>query len=278
MKVVMGILDDLRDEANQTQEEDKEDLLRKEQLKHNYQMLILPKMQQLYSYFKELIDYLSVIKKPVIVTDYSKRYKDLGTMSQGLYKLSTDKYGGISNLDKLTDITLRFYCISTDHNEIQLTFDNKIEFDQEKKFLSLHKVPFSHTKNISGNIVSDKNKSLEIMVTCKIPVIFKFSVNYNQSKITLNIYNHENFENRTQHFNPEQIDDVFMDKLARYILRKDDDFIRIDIDESYKEKIRQQIELQKKRQKEELNQAELGEKNNNEKKLLNQLRSFLIKK
>ena len=120
------------------------------------------------------------------------------------------------------------------------------------------------------------------MVTCKIPVIFKFSVNYHQSKITLNINNHENFEDRIQNFNPEQIDDVFMDKLARYILRKDDDFIRIDIDESYKEKIRQQIELQKKTQQEELKQAELQEElekqKKNDKKLLHQLKSFLIKK
>ena len=101
----MGILDDLREQASQKQSEQQEDTILKEKLAHNYQILILPKMQLLFSYFKELLDYLSIIEAPISIPHYSNRYPKLGKLYQQGYRLSSDKHGGIANFEKLNSLT-----------------------------------------------------------------------------------------------------------------------------------------------------------------------------
>jgi hypothetical protein len=275
----MGILDNLREEASQNLADQKEAALRREKLENNYQRLVLPKMQQLYTYFKELIDYLSVIEKPIAIPCYSKRYSQLGELYQQNYRLSTDKHGGIANFEKLTEITLRYHCLGKDEddNEFVHCAEHKIEADQEQIFLSEHKIPF-HSDRHLGNT---SKGARTFYITRKIPVAFKFTVDYEKARLNLSIINHDNFEVRTQIVNPEQINESYMDKLARYILRKDNDFIKMDIDESHKKTIRQHVENQKKAHAEELQAAYEREQNEKkiaeENKLENRIKSFFNK-
>ena len=269
----MGILDDLREEASHKQVEQQEDIVQKEKLEHNYRMLLLPGMHQLFSYFKELTDYLSVIETPLIISHYSSRYPELGELYQTDYKLSTDKHGGIADFDKLTEITLRFYCLGQEE-ELLHYCDNKIAADQEKEFLSSHKIPFQYDQQL-GNT---KGGAVTFHITRKIPVYFKFTVDYEKSGIILEIQNHEDFEQRTQVINPDQINESYMDKLARYILRKDTEFLRMDIDDTHKENIRRNIEQQQQSHAEELKAARIKEENEQkaaqEAKVSNRVKTF----
>ncbi|MCW8928700.1 MAG: hypothetical protein OQL19_00495 [Gammaproteobacteria bacterium] len=267
----MGILDDLREEASQKQIDLQEDTLLKEKLEHNYQILILPKMQQLFSYFKELIDYLSIIENPIEIPEYSKRYPQMGMLYQQNYRLSTDKHGGLSHYDKLTEIYLRFNCLGNDDNEETFShhIQHKVEADLEKEFLSSHKIPFNYDQSFGSN----KGGAVTFQISRKIPVLFKFSVDYENSLIVLDIQNHENFEQRNIVINPNQIDEDNLDKLARYILRKDDDFLRMEIDDASKEKIREQINLQKKAHADELRAAAIREENERKKQEINNVKN-----
>lgn len=271
----MGILDDLREHASQKQEQRQEDSIAKEKLEHNYQILILPKMQLLFSYFKELLDYLNIIEEPIVIPLYSKRYGQLGELYQKDYRLSSDKHGGLANFEKLTEITLRFACVGQDEDEFIHYVDNQIEAEQEKEFLSRRKIKYHYDRHI-GNT---KGGAVTFHITRKIPVVFKFSVDYERSQITLDIQNHEDFELRNQVINPQHIDEPFLDKLARYILRKDNEFIRMDIDETHKEKIRRQLEEQKRHHAEELKAAHIREQNEQKKveenKFSNKIKSFI---
>ena len=272
----MGILDDLREQASQKQEEQQEDSIAKEKLEHNYQILILPKMQQLFSYFKELLDYLNIIEEPIVIPHYSKRYEQLGELQQQDYRLSSDRHGGIANFEKLTEVTLRFYCLGKEEGEEFVHYaDNKVEAEQEKDFLSRRKVKYHYDRHM-GNT---KGGAVTFHITRKIPVIFKFSVDYDRSQIILSMQNHENFELRTQRIDPEHIDESFMDKLARYILRKDNEFLRMDIDEAHKEHIRLQLEEQKRRHAEELAAAHIREQKEQDSaeknKLSNKFKEFI---
>ncbi len=224
----MGILDQLREEANKIQSEHQHDADLQKQKEHNYQFIILPKLQHLFSYFKELLDYLEIIKEPVKIAHYSDRYSHLGSLIQQNYRLSTDKHGGIANFDKLTEVNLRFNCVSEIPGE-------EFRHDQHLGNTKAGAVTFTIQKNI--------------------PVLFRFSLDFDNSRIVLNIENHENFEQRTQYIRPEQIDDNYLDKLARYILRKDVDFLRMDIDDAYREQLRRKIKEQKNKHAEELKAA-----------------------
>jgi len=251
----MGILDDLREEASHKQSNQHNDLLAQEKLEHNYQQVVLPKMQQLYSYLKELLDYLDIVKTPITIAQYSEHYPQLGELFQQDYRLNTDKHGGIAKFDKITEVNLRFTCLGQKNDEFTHIVKHKFESDQEKKFLSEHKIPFSCDRNLGTN----SDDAITFRIKKKIPVFFKFSVDYEKSRIILEIRNHENFEIRTQFIDPVQIDEHYLDKLARYILRKDNDFLRIDIDDSYKDKIRENIKIQKQIHADELLAASLRE-------------------
>ncbi len=273
----MGILDDLRDEASQQQSDQQQDNSLQEQLEHNYQVLILPKMQQIFAYFKELVDYLNVIKTPVAIAHYCNRYPDFGQLQQLNYRLSTDKHGGMSHFDKMMDVYLRFNCLSEENEDYIHLANHKIEADQEKEFLMTHKIPFK----IEQHLGDTKNGALSFRITRKIPVLFNFSVDYDNSRILLNIQNHEDFELRSQIVEPADINEAYLDKLARYILRKDQDFLRMEIDDVAKQKIREHINVQKQIHANELEMAtirdaqELEEQEKN--KLKNKVKSFIKK-
>lgn len=273
----MGILDDLREEARQKQAALQKNTILKEKLEHNYQISILPKMQQLFLYFKELIEYLSIIETPIKIPQYSKRYPLLGELYQQNYRLSTDKHGGISHFDKITEIYLRFNCLSKDEETFEHHVKHKIEAEHEKDFLSSHKVPF----NFYHNFGNTKDGAVTFHITRKIPVLFKFSVDYEKSLIIMYIQNHENFEQRTKIIKPDQINEHNLDKLARYILRKDDDFLRMEIDNTSKEKIREQVNIQKQAHYDELKAATIREQNEQKKeeitKVKNKIKSFFNK-
>ena len=265
----MGIIDDLREEVRQKQMGHQEDTVLQEQLEHNYQILILPKMQQLFSYFKELIDYLSILETPIEIAQYSNRYPLLGELYQQNYRLSTDKHGGIADFEKLTEIFLRYTCLGPGEDEFSHHVGHKIEADQEKDFLSSHNILFNYDRNLGQS----KDGAVTFRITRKIPVLFKFSVDYHKSCIILKIQNHENFEQRTQIIKPDQIDEVYLDKLARYILRKDHDFLRMDIDDASKEKIRERISIQKQTHADELEAASIREQNELKKQEINKMKN-----
>lgn len=265
----MGIIDDLREEVRQKQMVNLEDTAFQEQLEHNYQLLILPKMQQIFSYFKELIDYLSILETPVEITQYTNRYPLLGKLYQQNYRLSTDKHGGIADFEKLTEIFLRYNCLSPDEEEFSHHVKHKIEADQEKEFLSSHHIPFNYDRNLGHT----KEGAVTFRISRKIPVLFKFSVDYNKSCIILEIQNQENFEQRTQIIKPDQLDEVYLDKLARYILRKDHDFLRMDIDDVSREKIREHISIQKQTHADELEAASVREQNELKKQEINKMKN-----
>lgn len=265
----MGIIDDLREEVRQKQMDHQDDTVLQEQREHNYQIFILPKMQQLFSYFKELIDYLSILETPIEIAQYSNRYPLLGELYQQNYRLSTDKHGGIADFEKLTEIFLRYTCLGPDEDEFSHHVGHKIEADQEKDFLASHNIPFNYDRNLGHS----KDGAVTFRITRKIPVLFKFSVDYNQSCIILEIQNHENFEQRTQIIKPDQIDEAYLDKLARYILRKDHDFLRMDIDDASREKIREHISIQKQTHAEELEAASIREQNELKKQEINKMKN-----
>ncbi len=271
----MGILDDLREQANQQQTVQQDDLATQEQQEQYYQTSILPKMQQIFSYFKELIDYLNIIETPIEVNHYSTRYPALVHLHQQDYKLSTDQHGGIADFEKLTEVYLRFKCLDENEESFTHIVEHAIDADQEKEFLSQHKVSFKQNHSI-GTI---KNNGISFQISKKIPIIFKFSVDKENSNITLNIQNHDNFEHRTQKINPNQVNEAYLDKLARYILRKDKDFLHIKIDDNSKEKIRKKIHLQKKIHANELKEVAIREKNEQQQqeinKVKNKIKSFI---
>lgn len=238
----MGILDQLKQEAAIKQELDPPQVKKINLQDRLYQDQILPALQNTFNFMKELVEHLNFLDHQVIIEEYSDRYPQLGRLSQQNYKIYTDDYGGFSDFDRLKQVNVRFFCVGEGSFSYTLLGQNRIE--QEISFLTSRKVPFEWKQLGHRSQIHNARFTL----SRKIQVYFKFEADYDNSKIRLLILNHENFTLFNKIFSPEEVNNALLDQIARYMLRKDNDFYRLEISIAQREAIRQLTEQTKREQ------------------------------
>lgn len=226
----MGILDQLRSEATSKQESEFSSSVEEQRLEYQYQTNILPKMQKTYHFLKEIVDHLNYLEKAVEVKDYSARYRQFGTLSQTNYKINTDGFSGVGDFNRIMQINVTFVCQGV--GQFCYSLEGKAQIEQEVAFLHSKHIPFTWKRGI------DK---AAFTVARKIPVRFKFEVDFNFSKISLLINNHENFNIYSKTFEPQAINDGLLDEVVRFMLRQDSDFIRLEITSQDKQRIQKKV-------------------------------------
>ncbi|MBF0265550.1 MAG: hypothetical protein HQL46_09785 [Gammaproteobacteria bacterium] len=232
----MGLLDELKQESEKKKESLLKDQNQEQLLLSNYQQQLLPKLQFIYHYFKELMEYLEILQEPITIESYTKRIPGFDNLKQGEYKLSTDKHGGIAKFNELKEINLRFYCTGDGYSNFDVFSQPEVE--QLVKFLNAKKVPFEWQRenNPAGKAVANFNIQL------KIPVIVKFEVDIPNSLIKLTIFNHFNFDLTQRTYQADEINDELMDQIGKFLLRKSDDFVKMEITDEHREVIKKNLE------------------------------------
>ena len=86
----MGVLEELRQQTNLKKVHDDVQKTREQIWQQNYENIVLPKMQHIYYYLKEVIDHLKFIDHKLKVKDYSQRFRKFETLTQQNYR---SKYG-----------------------------------------------------------------------------------------------------------------------------------------------------------------------------------------
>ena len=232
----MGILDQLRSEANLKQESEFAVANNQQHLELEYKTRILPKMQRVYLFLKEIVDHLSYLEKAIEIKDYCQRYPQIGALSQTDYKINTDGYGGLADFNRIMQVNVLFNCVG--RGDFSYEVEGKTRIEQEIAFLNSKNVPLKWNQFISGRGV----ETATFTITRKIPVRFRFEVDYNNSKIKLLIHNHENFNVYKKTFEPEDVNESLLDEISRFMLRQDSDFIRLDITSQDKQRIQKKAE------------------------------------
>jgi len=231
----MGILDELRDEAERKKLISQQEVISAEKLAENYQQNLLPKMQMIFNFFKEIVEHLQFIQEPIKVINYSKKYPELGELIQQDYKLSTDKHGGISHYNELMEIKVRFYCFA--EGTMELAVKSQAEIEQQVNFLTAKKVPFEWSRH--HNSIADTFATF--VIEKKIPVNINFRVDYNDSQIILEIFNHHNFGHIKRYYQADEVNEALLDQLAKFLLRKDSDFIEIEMSEQERQALKENL-------------------------------------
>ncbi len=232
----MGILDELRKEANEKKQQQESRKVVRQQLEAAYQTSVLPAIQSIFTYLQETLEYLRVVDEVVEIPSYSDRFPQLGLLIQQDYKINTDGFSGFVDFNRLMQINLTFFC--SNNGSFSYQIENKVSIEQEVAYLHAKSVPFEW-KYVKGK---EQKQTASITISRKIPVRFRFEVNYQQSVINVMINNHEDFAAYKKSFRPEQIDEAFLDKLVRYLLRRDSEFIRLEISDEKKRRIRKTLE------------------------------------
>lgn len=232
----MGILDQLRNEATIKQESEFAAASTQQQLEHEYQTRILPKMQKIYLFLKEIVEHLSYLEKAIEIADYCQRYPQIGALSQTDYKINTDGYGGLADFNRIMQVNVLFNCVGS--GSFSYEVEGKTRIEQEIAFLNSKNVPLKWNQFINTRGI----EAATFNITRKIPVRFKFEADYNNSKIKLLIHNHENFNVYRKTFEPEQVTESLLDEVIRFMLRQDSDFIQLDITSQDKLRIQKKAE------------------------------------
>jgi hypothetical protein len=243
----MGVLEQLRDQVNRKQDDALDQQTIEQELAARYKGAILPKMQSIFVFMKEMVEHLTYLEQAVFIDDYSSRYPQFGRLIQTGYRINTDGIMGYADPDKLMQVNVNFFC----QNEGAFTYplQGRSLIEQEVAFLSAHKVPFEW-KYFQG-VGMAQNASFTVMR--KVPVRFKFEVDYAASNIKILINNHDNFGVYKKSFAPEEVDNDLLDEVARFMLRIDSDFIRLEITSEHKKIIRSKLEETQREYEEWLN-------------------------
>ncbi|NOQ35389.1 MAG: hypothetical protein GQ569_05770 [Methylococcaceae bacterium] len=232
----MSILDQLKAEATLKQESEFAQINEQQQLDNIYQATILPRMQKTFTFLKEIVEHLAYLEKGVEIADYSEKYPQIGALVQKDYQISTDGYGGLADFDRIMQVNVLFICEGRGFFKYELEGRGRIE--REVAFLHSKNVPFDWNQFVNSAGV----EAASFSITRKIPVRFKFEVDFENSNIKLLINNHIDFSVYSKVFEPEEVDEQLLDEVIRFMLRKDSDFIRLDIDNMDKQLLQKKAE------------------------------------
>ncbi len=232
----MGILDQLRDEANIKQESEFQSLNNQQSLEATYQENILPKMQKTFTFLKEIVEHLAYLEQAIKITDYSQRFPEIGALTQENYQINTDGYGGYADFDKIKQINVNFVCAG--QGAFNYRIEGRTRIESEVAFLNSKNVPFEWNQFVDNKGI----EAAQFTITRKIPVRFRFEADIENTKIKLLINNHEDFSVYNKAFEPDEINEELLDEVIRFMLRKDSDFIRLDINNLDKQRIQKKAE------------------------------------
>ena len=241
----MGILDDLRNEAKRKQsleDEEKDKRARQDEI---FRSKLLPKLRFTYAYLSQVVDYLSSLQPKIEVSHYSREYEELGTLSQHSYRIQSDEKEGLTGTEGLRRFAVRFVCSGEGEFTRQILGTSEIE--KKISLLHLHGLSYQCLRHIYSG-APQKYPSATFIIQRKVPVEFAFSGNTETVKLTIKAINHEGFYRLQRDFLPHEVDEKLLDKLCRYMLRENDDFMHVHISDMQRRMIREKLEKQRARE------------------------------
>lgn len=241
----MGILDDLKSQTGVQDAIDEKELQGQTDQQKNYIENILPKLLQLHSFFTEFSEQLNLIKTPTMVSYPVKPDKGVLEFEQSKYEATVDNV--------LEPKIIKFSFICSLKKSCFFKIENTEHIERYSDVLSGYRIEFVRT--------DEKNKNYELVgarfeVVGQMPVNVILQANIETSSIDLILKNFELPGSHKYTYRVDQITEQFIDDLGRYIIRQNPEFMKLDIDEENKEKIRKNIQAEMQRRQQELEESE----------------------
>ncbi|MCF6281392.1 MAG: hypothetical protein L3J28_04140 [Candidatus Polarisedimenticolaceae bacterium] len=226
----MGLLDDLKSEAEKLQNQQSSDEVSKERLEAIYREDINPKMQMISNYFTEFVDQLNILKPATAVSYTIPGYKEVTGLIQQNYSIRADSF---ENMKKLR---LRFSAELP--HEIEFSVTPKAKAAETRSFLEQQNFTFSEWP------VRDAQQQV-IGITCqvklKVEIMFMFQADIENSAIKLSIVNFENFGVESKSYRPDSINESWLEDIGHYILRENETLHTLEISDEIKQQLRDQL-------------------------------------
>ena len=241
----MGLLDDLKHKAEKKKAGEQAEKEKWQRLERHYQDEIHPRMVALYNYLNQMVQHINYLESDIIANFPLGVASAPQPLRQRDYKLNVD------SANKTRNITLLFRC----HLDEKL----KIEIDGKEKVLAYTELLDSY--NIKYHRRDNKGEDYEIIasrfvVEGPINISVSFIGDVEQSAVNLLIKNFEKPGISKQLLRAPQLDEAFMDRLGKYLLRESDDYLSLSISEGIREELRERVSRENAAREEELREME----------------------
>ena len=234
----MGLLDELKKEAEAKQNLDEAEQKRRAAMEARSRESVLPKMAQIYGFLSDLLKQLEIIQPDTRVAYPMVGYGSVENLHQKDYKLKVD------SRENMTHVSLVFNCVGKD--KIHFDVAEKLHVERQKDYLNEHHLSFySRDYRDERHTVTHSSFTVE----SKIPVLFDFRLAEDLSTIELTIRNFEGLGKHRYTLDPQMIDGDYLDELGKYLLRMNNDFLKLDLPDDFRDSIRQRLDSDSKQAK-----------------------------
>lgn len=264
----MGLLDDLKKQAEAKKATEQQAALTQQELEKYYQDNIHPGMLNIYNYLNEMISHLNYLEHPTIARYPFLPGNQLTELTQGEYKAVIDS----TNTTK--DITLSFECGFA--KDLIVDVEGKDRIESYSDILKEYKIKFERRDEKDADY---KLVRSHFRVIGPVYAMVNFVGDIEKSCVNLFMRNIERPGLIKHTLKPEHLNDDFMDRLAKYLIRESDDFLKLDIDDSAKDEIRKKLQEAQQQREQELMEAEqrIREEEEAEKNKRTRFETFLDK-
>ncbi|OQY55517.1 MAG: hypothetical protein DRR08_08025 [Candidatus Parabeggiatoa sp. nov. 2] len=234
----MSYLEQLKNEAQVRQAQDRATELERQQQQAQREELfrtqVKPTLERLRHYLRELAEQLNYLKPDTRITYEIKGYGDIDDFQPQNYRvilldeLNAIREGKLTRhlaqesgfTDTRSNFVLRFRCQTP--YKIRFQKRKKREMALQKDYLLKHNIRFSCEEE------TDANFQLTRAIFVIEPVIyvdFEFVANFKASAIDLTVKNFAKFGKKIYTLAPDEINDPFLDELAKYITRQPNNLV-----------------------------------------------------
>ena len=238
----MGLLDDLKKQSESKKVQENQESQRREKAEEFYRAKVQPKFNEIYSHYAELTKHLNYVN-PNTIAKYKINVSGLeAEFKQGDYKVQ---------VDSMTDTSfVSIRCICKRPTDIEFLVEDPGTFNKHKHFLNEHGLNYQIYPRSNGE------PGARFIVQAEIVGELHFKGDRENGSILLTVVNFDSLGRRSKVLQVHEINDQFLDGLDRYLVRENENFFKLDIDESAREEIRSKVQEEQRRRMEELKEME----------------------
>jgi len=227
----MGLLDELRSEAERRKLELDEQRQRDERREAAYREYLGPALKRIFEYLTELLEKIEFLKPDTRTTFPISEYGTLRNLKQEDYILTAD------SIERMTKIQLRFLC--TGDQGASFTATPPSVAQDLRELLMDHGLKF-HSANYYDDFRNPIGERFDL--EARVPGRVMAEADIPRTLIRLSLINFDGPVVHRALYRPDQVDATLLDDLGSYILRKNQNLTRLFLPEENRLAIRSKVE------------------------------------
>lgn len=233
----MGLLDDLKREADEARLAKQTEAARQAELEKIFRSDIAPRLIDIHRYLVEMLRHLEEVKWIVTVEYDIPGLGRTDDFRQGDYRLYIDRH------ETPKKVTLQ--CVRTVPSEQKYTVQPD-KAEELRHFLNAHRMMFSDwpLRDAYGQI-----NAMVFQTQLRVLATLSFEADIEASRIRVFSHNFESLNHREYYFGCAAIDENWLDDLGHYLLRKRGFLGRQEMSSEARERLRQALAQEKEKAK-----------------------------